>query len=101
MTNEEFQTIVLEELKGLRKDVDGLKERLDGLDEKLDIVDKKIDEIYEQTADLTEFKEETAKDIKIIKEDNRRLKEIVGRHEIEIKILQKKLYRHKDMIIIG
>ena len=54
-------------------------------------MDKKIDAINEQTAWLTEFREEADKNIIKSQEDNRRLKEIVGRHEIEIRSLQEKI----------
>ena len=142
MTNEEFQKIVLEELKGLKEEVIGtkedvgelkglkeevieikedvgelkglkgevieikenvgelkglkekvieLKEEIVELKEKTDKMDKKIDAINEQTAWLTEFREEADKNIIKSQEDNRRLKEIVGRHEIEIKSLQEKI----------
>lgn len=77
MTNEEFQGVVLEELKGLKKG-------------QIELANK-VDAIYNQTADLTEFKEETGKDIKESQEDNEVLKEMVGRHEIEIKTLERKI----------
>lgn len=118
MTNEKFQKIVLEELSGLKKDVGelkglkeeviglkedvgelrglkeeviGLKEEIVELKEKTDKMDKKIDAINEQIAWLTEFREEADKNIIKSQEDNRRLKEIVGRHEIEIRSLQEKI----------
>jgi len=105
MTNEEFQTIVLSELKALREDmssvkgdVSGLKEDMSsvkgdvsGLKEKVDEMDKKLNAVYEQTAFLTEFKEEISKNNKRIEQENRRLKEIVGRHELEIQDLKQKI----------
>lgn len=105
MTNEEFQAIVLSELKALREDisgvkgdVSGLKEDMSsvkgdvsGLKEKVDEMDKKLNAVYEQTAFLTEFKEEISKNNKRIEQENRRLKEIVGRHELEIQDLKQKI----------
>lgn len=105
MTNEEFQGVVLEELKGLKKGQIELTDKVDALEKgqielanKVDTLEKgqieltnKVDAIYNQTADLTEFKEETGKDIKESQEDNEVLKEMVGRHEIEIKTLERKI----------
>lgn len=98
MTNEEFQAIVLSELKALREDisgvkgdVSGLKEDMSGVKEKVDEIDKKLNAVYEQTAFLTEFKEESIKNNKRIEQENRRLKEIVGRHELEIQDLKQKI----------
>lgn len=97
MTNEKFQKIVLEKLSGLKKDIGelrglkeeviGLKEEIVELKEKTDKIDKKINAINKHTAWLTEFREEADKNIIKSQEDNRRLKEIVGRHEIEIRSL--------------
>ncbi|NLV76036.1 MAG: hypothetical protein GX023_03495 [Tissierellia bacterium] len=72
MTNEEFQKIVLEELKGLREDVADLKEGQSNLEEgqlKLEQRQSKLEQgqeeikrelraVVEQTAVLTEFREE-------------------------------------------
>ncbi|WP_352404814.1 hypothetical protein [Sporanaerobacter acetigenes] len=112
MTNEEFQAIVLSELKALREDMSGVKEDVSGLredmsgvkgnvsslkedmlgvKEKVDEIDKKLNAVYEQTAFLIEFKEESIKNNKRIEQENRRLKEIVGRHELEIQDLKQKI----------
>lgn len=112
MTNEEFQAIVLSELKALREDMSGvkgdisglkgdmsgvkgnvssLKEDMLGVKEKVDEIDKKLNAVYEQTAFLIEFKEESIKNNKRIEQENRRLKEIVGRHELEIQDLKQKI----------
>ncbi|QQY79106.1 hypothetical protein EDD65_10820 [Keratinibaculum paraultunense] len=133
MTNEEFQTIVLKELKtlredvsglkndmvgvredvsglkndmagvkedvsglkndmvGVREDVSGLKGRVYKIENKLDKMDDKLNAVYEQTAFLTEFKEESNKKNEGFEQENRRLKEIVGRHELEIQALKEKI----------
>lgn len=91
MTNEEFQGVVLEELKGLKKGQIELTDKVDALEKGQIELANKVDAIYNQTADLTEFKEETGKDIKESQEDNEVLKEMVGRHEIEIKTLERKI----------
>ncbi len=119
MTQEEFQKTILKELKGLREDIGDLKDgqkqltirvgalekgqreltsKVDTLEKgqkeltkKVDIMDKKIDVIYDETAYLTEFREKATKDIKNNKADNEVLKEMVIKHEIEIKALERKI----------
>lgn len=66
MTNEEFQNIVLEELKGINGKLDKLEEGQAKLEERQEKLEKGQDEIkrdlkavIEQTADLTEFRHET------------------------------------------
>lgn len=94
MTTEEFQSIVLKELKGIKTDISGIKTEMSGIktemseiktdvsslkegqktleegqkrletrQTKLEInqlnLEKKVDAIYEQTASLSEFREET------------------------------------------
>lgn len=126
MANEEFQAIVLKELKALRGDVIGVKEDLAGVKEdvasvkddlaevkedvanvkedviglkedvaelkmKVEKIDTKLDAVYEQTAFLTEFKEDSKINFEKFEQENRRLKEIVGRHELEIQALKEKI----------
>jgi predicted nuclease with TOPRIM domain len=74
-----------------RRHVKQVKGDVSGLKEKVDEMDKKLNAVYEQTAFLTEFKEEISKNNKRIEQENRRLKEIVGRHELEIQDLKQKI----------
>jgi hypothetical protein len=84
MKNEEFQRIVLEELRDLKAGQGSLEDRMGSLESKLDAV-------VEQTAILTEFKEDTSKKLGIIIEENKVFKEIIGRHEVDIEMLKKKI----------
>jgi predicted nuclease with TOPRIM domain len=79
------------DVSGLKEDMSGVKGDVSGLKEKVDEMDKKLNAVYEQTAFLTEFKEEISKNNKRIEQENRRLKEIVGRHELEIQDLKQKI----------
>lgn len=91
MTNEEFQKLVLEKLDSLGTDVSILQEGQNSLESKLYSLEKKIDSIYEQTATLTEFKTETNRNMEELMGDNKRLKEMVGRHDIDIEDLKRKI----------
>lgn len=53
MTNEEFQILVLEELKGLKNDIGELKEEQGK-------ISNMVNSIHEQTIELTEFRQETS-----------------------------------------
>lgn len=53
MTNEEFQILLLEELKGLKNDIFDLKEEQGK-------ISNIVNTIYEQTVELTEFRQETS-----------------------------------------
>ncbi|HLR35247.1 MAG TPA: hypothetical protein VK071_07985 [Tissierellales bacterium] len=77
--------------KELTSKVGALEKGQKELTRKVDIMDKKIDIIYDQIACLTEFKEKITKDIETNKADNEVLKEMVARHEIEIKSLEKRI----------
>ena len=52
---------------------------------------KDLKAVIEQTADLTEFKEEVNKKLDTLSEENKALKEIVGRHEVDIRRLKSKI----------
>ena len=126
MTNEEFQRVVLEELKGLKEDVGGLKEDVGGLKEgqkrlvnkvdgleikvngletktenlelKVDRLDngqqeikKQLNAVVEQTADLTEFREKTNAKLDTIIDENEILQEVIGKHEVSIRYIRKKI----------
>lgn len=75
--NEEFQKIVLEELRSLKE---GQRE-----------IKKELEDITEQTADLTEFREETNAKLDTIIEENEILKELIGKHEVDIRRIQRRI----------
>ena len=125
MTNEEFQKIVLQELKSLREGQNSLEERqknleesqkdliegqktlLEGqirleerqmkleerqgnLEEEIKDIKKDLKAVIDQTADLTEFREEANKKLDFLIEDNRSIHEILGEHEISIRTLRRR-----------
>ncbi|MGM0397234.1 MAG: hypothetical protein ACQEP4_09310 [Bacillota bacterium] len=103
MTNEEFQRIVLEELSGLKegqgkletgqKKLEGrigsLEGRMESLEGQMEGLESKFDAVIEQTAILTEFKEETIAKLDVIIEENKIFKEIFGEHEVDIRRIKK------------
>jgi len=76
MTNEEFQKLVLEKLTTLE----------DGQNR----IEKKLDAVYNQTADLTEFRTETNMKLDRLLEDNKSIQEVLGEHEIAIRTLRRR-----------
>lgn len=68
MTNEEFQNIVLEKFSHLDRRFDSVDSRLESLEKGQASMDKKLDAVFEQTADLTEFKTETKESLSNIKD---------------------------------
>lgn len=119
MTNEEFQKIVLKELRNLTGKVDGLDSKVDDLDSKVDDLDNKVDDldnkvehldskvdhldnkvdqmdgrvgnmenilnsVKEQTAELTEFREETRVNFRKLDRELREVKRSVSRVEINV-----------------
>ena len=50
---------ILELLKVMQNDIKSMNERLTGLEEGQKRIEKKLDSVYEQTADLTEFRTDT------------------------------------------
>jgi peptidoglycan hydrolase CwlO-like protein len=132
VTNEEFQKIVLQELKSLREGQNSLEERqknleesqkdliegqktlLEGqirleerqtkleerqmkleerqgnLEEEIKDIKKDLKAVIDQTADLTEFREEANKKLDFLIEDNRSIHEILGEHEISIRTLRRR-----------
>ena len=126
MKNEEFQRIVLEELRDLKAGqgrlevrmdkiedkvgsledrmgsledrmgsledrMGSLEDRMGSLEDRMGSLESKLDAVVEQTAILTEFKEDTSKKLGIIIEENKVFKEIIGRHEVDIEMLKKKI----------
>lgn len=84
MTNEEFQRVVLEELREIKSEQRQMKEELRQMN-------KDIKSVIEQTADLTEFREETNAKLDLIIEENDILKELIGKHEVDIRRLQRRI----------
>ena len=98
MKNEEFQRIVLEELRDLKVGqgrlevrMDKIEDKVGSLEDRMGSLESKLDAVVEQTAILTEFKEDTSKKLGIIIEENKVFKEIIGRHEVDIEMLKKKI----------
>ena len=52
--------------------------------------ERKLDAVYEQTAELVEFKTEVTEKLDQIIEDNKSLQEIMGEHEIAIRSMRRK-----------
>lgn len=50
---------ILELLKAIQSDINNMNERLTGLEEGQKRIEKKLDSVYDQTADLTEFRTDT------------------------------------------
>ena len=98
MTNEEFQKIVLEELKSLKEGQKNLEEGQKSLgkgqrnlEEGQREIKKELKAITAQTADLTEFREEINAKLDTIIEENEILKELIGKHEVDIRRLQRRI----------
>lgn len=104
MTNEEFQNVVLEEIRGMKQAIDNLAEGQDRLvDEQSRLVDEqrrladeqsrmkqKLDAVYNQTAILTEFRTETITKLNNISDEFKSIYEILGEHEVAIRTLRRK-----------
>lgn len=111
MSNEEFQKLVLEELRSLKNDMSGLKEGQHKLEEgqrkleegqhnleagqrrleaRVEKLENKLDAVYEQTAQLVEFRNEVNQKLDNIIEDNKSIHEILGEHEISIRTLRRR-----------
>ena len=119
MTNEEFQKIVLDEIKILREEVAGLKQGQSKLEQgqskleqgqskleqgqsKLEQGQSKLEQgqedikrelkaVIHHTADLTEFREKDNEKLDTLIEENDIIKEINGRHEIDIRRLKRRI----------
>ena len=126
MTNEEFQKIVLDEIKALRGEVAEIKHGQSKLEEgqlkleqgqlkleegqlKLEQRQLKLEEgqfkleqgqeeikrdlkaIIEQTVDLTEFRQKANEKLDTLIEENDIIKEINGRHEVDIRRLKRRI----------
>ena len=97
MTNEEFQILVLQELKGIKSDIGDLKTGQKRLEDRQSIleegqkrIENKLDAVYEQTAILTEFRTEVNMKLDSLIEDNKSIHEMLGEHEISIRTLRRR-----------
>ncbi|HEX3029237.1 MAG TPA: hypothetical protein VHT34_08030 [Clostridia bacterium] len=97
MTNEEFQKLVIEELKGLKEGQKSLEEGQKSLEEGQKSleegqkrIEKKLDAVYDQTAFLTEFRTEANMKLDSIIEDNKSIHEMLGEHEVSIRTLRRR-----------
>lgn len=94
MSNDEFQTIVLREIREMKKDIsqrfDGIDQRLDSMDQRLGKVEHKLDVVVEQTAGLMEFQTETNYKLDKISDDQKSIIQVLGEHEIAIRSLQRR-----------
>jgi len=104
MDNQEFQEIVLEELRGLREDIQQLENSHESIEEmlknleliqqklanRLEQLEKKIDEIYEETVHLNELGKKVNDEFHKLSETQKSITEVVEEHEIEISTLRRK-----------
>lgn len=64
---------ILEILKQIQAEQKKTNERLTSLEEGQKRIEKKIDSVYDQTADLTEFRTETKQGIEMLQKDINKL----------------------------
>lgn len=102
MTNEEFQKLLLDEIRGLRSDINRIESKVDGLETKIDYFDIKADNlnlkvdkleygqnsakkdlkaIIEQTANLTEFREEVNIKLDKIKNTSKNIEKFIDKDD--------------------
>lgn len=90
LTNEEFQNLVLGELRGINEKINNLEGGQIRLENRLERLENKLDAVYDQTEMLTEFRTEAIIKLDKLMEDNRSFHEIIGRHEVDIATLKRK-----------
>ncbi len=76
--------------EAFEKRQEALESRQGSFEEGQRRIEKKLDAVYDQVADLTEFKIEITQKIDSLIEDNRSIHEILGEHEISIRTLRRK-----------
>ncbi|MBU5442843.1 hypothetical protein [Paenibacillus sp. MSJ-34] len=88
---------VKEDIKGIKAELEEVKaeqrktnERLDRLETKVDRQEVTINAIFEQTANLIEFRSEATSKLETIIEDQKSIHEILGEHEVSIRTLRRK-----------
>ncbi len=91
-----------EQLVGRMERLETGQEQLVGRIERLEIgqkqlevgqgeIRKDIKSIIEQTADLTEFRQETNEKLDSLMEDNKSICQILGEHEVSIRTVRRKI----------
>ncbi len=112
MTNVEFQKLMIEKLNNMDAKISSIEGNLDArisslensIDTKIAPIVKKLDAVYEQTANLVEFRTEVNAQLEIISkrldvttekidtiiEDNKSIHELLGEHEVSIRTLRRK-----------
>lgn len=88
---EERQTKLEEGQTKLEERQIALEERQTALEQGQKSLQKELNAIKEQTAWLTEYKTKTDGKVDNVVSDNEAIKDIIGRHEVEIKKLKKKV----------
>ena len=74
----------------LKNDVATLKSDVAIIKTDIHRLEGRMDAVYEQTAELLEFKTEMTEKVDTIINDNKSLQEIIGEHEIAIRSLRRK-----------
>ena len=98
MTNEEFQRMVLEKFENLETSIKGLDTNVKGIEigqKSLEMgqeeIKKDIGAIVEQTADLTEFREEVKDKLDTLVQESLSMHQILGEHEVAIRTLRRRV----------
>ena len=112
MTTEEFQELVLQKFENLETSVKGLEISVKGLEtssknleisvKDLELGQKKLEDgqreirkdiksIVEQTADLTEFREEVKDKLDTLIQENLSIHGILGEHEVAIRTIRRRV----------
>lgn len=105
MTNEDFQRLVIEKLGNLEKgqhdlemsvksleiSVKGLELSMKDLEQGQSEIKEDIKAIVEQTADLTEFREEVKDKLDTLIQENLSIHGILGEHEVAIRTIRRRV----------
>lgn len=84
MTNEEFQKLILEQLRDIKGDIAKL-------DTKFDVLEAKVDNYaVEQQKDVIALLQLNGKKLDEIREDVKSVAEITGEHEMKIRSLSRR-----------
>ena len=75
----------------LKADVAGLKTRMGNLESSVEQIKTRQEVIIEQTAGLLEFRTETKAVLEELQEDQLSIKHIIGKHEVDIQGLRRRL----------
>ena len=87
---EDGQDELRQEVSTLRQGQDELKGNVKELKANVNDLKQMTKAIFDQTADLTEFRTDTTEKLDIILEDNKSIKEIIGEHEVAIRNLRRR-----------